>query len=248
MPAAAGIAADVIDRWVRDDALVAGRLAAVTYTFNFRDVIAQLDSLLAGVQLTLILSAVTMAIGLLIGIAGASARNRGRGPLHWLATVYVETIRNTPLLIQLFIVFFGLPGLGIRFNATTAAVITLSVNLGAYATEIIRAGLQSVHRSQIEAGASLGLSPLQVFRHVVLLPAIKAVFPALASQFVLLLLATSIVSQIAVPELFHAGSIIQSRTFRDFEVYTVVAAFYLAMALAFRLLFAGLYRLAFRWR
>lgn len=220
----------------------------MSYSFNFRDVIAQLDSLLAGVELTLLLSAVTMAVGLAIGVAGAAARSRGTGIVRWIATVYVETIRNTPLLIQLFIVFFGLPSLGVRFDATTAAIITLSVNLGAYATEIIRAGLQSVHRSQIEAGASLGLSPLQVFRHIVLLPALKAVFPALASQFVLLLLATSIVSQIAVPELFHAGSIIQSRTFRDFEVYTLVAGFYLVMALVFRLLFAGLYRLAFRWR
>src|SRR5262245_1319341 len=86
-----------------------------SFSFNFRDVIAQLDFLLAGVQLTLLLSAVTMALGLLIGVAGAAARSWGGGPLRWIATVYVETIRNTPLLIQLFIVFFGLPGLGIRF-------------------------------------------------------------------------------------------------------------------------------------
>src|SRR3546814_17794525 len=99
----------------------------------------------------------------------------------------------------------------------TAAVISLTINLGAYATEIVRAGLQAVPRSQVEAGHSLGLSGVQVFRHIVLMPALKMMFPALASQFILVMLATSIVSQISVPELFHAASIIQSTTFRDFE-------------------------------
>ena len=130
----------------------------------------------------------------------------------------------------------------------TAAIITLVINLGAYTTEIVRAGLEAVPRSQVEAGASLGLSGLQVFRYVVLFPALKAMAPALASQFVLLLLATSIVSQISVPELFHAASIVQSRTFRDFEVYTVIGALYLALALLLRGIFAILYQWAFARR
>jgi polar amino acid transport system permease protein len=216
------------------------------YTFNFRDVFAQLGTLVDGAILTLQLSAVTMLLGLLIGIAGGLARSWGPAPVRRVATSSVEAIRNTPLLIQLFLVFFGLPSVGLRLDATMAAVVALSINLGAYATEIIRAGIQAIHKSQIEAGLALGLSRLQVFRYVVLFPAMKVIYPALASQFILLMLATSIVSQIAAPELFHTASVLQSRTFRDFEVYIVTAGMYLAMALMFRLLFAGVHRWAFR--
>lgn len=216
------------------------------YRFNFRDIFAQFDTLIDGAVLTLQLSAVTMAVGLLIGIAGALARSWGVLPIRIAAAAYVEMIRNTPLLIQLFIVFFGLPSMGLRLDADTAAVVALSVNLGAYSTEIIRAGIQAIHKSQIEAGLALGLSRLQVFRYIVLFPALKVIYPALASQFILLMLATSIVSQIAVAELFHMASVLQSRTFRDFEVYIVAAGMYLAMALMFRLAFAFIHRLVFQ--
>jgi polar amino acid transport system permease protein len=157
-------------------------------------------------------------------------------------------IRNTPLIVQLFIVFFGLPSAGVRLDAMTAAIIALSINLGAYSTEIIRAGLEAVPKSQIEAGYSLGLSGTQVFRHVILLPAIKIVYPALTSQFVLIMLATSVVSQISAPDLFHVASIIQSRTFRDFEIYAVIAVIYLALALLLKLGFAAIEQLAFARR
>lgn len=216
------------------------------YTFNFRDVFAQFPTLVDGAVLTLELSATTMLFGLVIGIAGALARSWGPAPLRLAATSYVEVIRNTPLLIQLFLVFFGLPSLGLRLDATTAAIVALAINLGAYSTEIIRAGIQAIHKSQIEAGLALGLSRLEVFRYIVLFPALKVIYPALASQFILLMLATSVVSQIATPELFHTASVLQSRTFRDFEVYIVTAGMYLAMALMFRLLFAGIHRWAFR--
>jgi polar amino acid transport system permease protein len=218
----------------------------VIYTFNFRDVFAQFDTLVEGALLTLQLSAVTMVVGLILGIIGALARSWGALPVRLAAATYVETIRNTPLLIQIFIVFFGLPSAGLKLDATTAGVAALSINLGAYATEIIRAGIQAIHKSQVEAGLALGLSRLQVFRYVVLFPALKVIYPALASQFILLMLATSIVSQIAVAELFHMASVLQSRTFRDFEVYIVAAGMYLALALAFRLIFAGIHRVVFQ--
>jgi len=141
-----------------------------------------------------------------------------------------------------------LPSAGLKFDADTAAMIALSINLGAYTIEIVRAGLEAIPKSQIEAGQSLGLSPVQIFRYVIIFPALKMMFPALASQFVLLMLATSVVSQISAQDLFHTASIVQSRTFRDFEVYAVVAGVYLALALVFRLLFAGLYRLIFARR
>ena len=222
--------------------------ASVTYNFNFRDVFNNFDVLLEGMWLTLQLSAITMALGLAVGIVGAMMRTSGVRPLRWLAAAYVEVIRNTPLLVQLFIVFFGLPSLGLRLSAGQAAVIALTVNLGAYATEIVRAGIEAIHKSQIEAGLSLGMSRLQVFRYVVLFPALKVIYPALASQFILLMLATSIVSLIAAKDLFHMAAYLESRTFRSFEIYLVVTGLYLALALFFRLIFAGIYRLAFARR
>jgi polar amino acid transport system permease protein len=218
----------------------------LNYTFQFRDVFAASDLLLDGLILTLELSVVTMVCGLVIGLAGAAGSVYGPRWIRAPIAVYVETIRNTPLIVQLFLIFFGLPSARIKLDAETAAYIALSINLGAYSIEIVRAGLEAIPRSQIEAGQSLGLSPLQIFRYIVIFPALRLMFPSLASQFVLLMLATSVVSQISAQDLFHMASIIQSRTFRDFEVYIVVAGVYLLLALLFRLMFAGLYQLVFR--
>lgn len=217
----------------------------MSYVFNFRDIWAQQDFLLDGVGITLLLSSVTIAAGFVLGAIVASMRVYGGPTIRAVSAAYVEIIRNTPLIVQLFIVFFGLPGLGVRLDAMTASLIALTINLGAYTAEIVRAGLEAIPRAQIEAGHSLGLSGLQVFRHVVMFPALKIIYPALTSQFVLMMLATSIVSQISAPDLFHVASIIQSRTFRDFEIYLVVAFIYLALALALRILFAGVGRIAF---
>lgn len=214
---------------------------AVNYNFKFSALWPYADNIIEGATLTLILSVITMLIGLLIGGVVATARNSPVGVIRTAARVYVEALRNTPLLVQLFIVFFGLPTLGVRFDANTAAAIALSLNVGAYAAEIIRAGIESIHRSQIESGRSLGLTAYQTFRHVVLFQAVKAVYPALASQFVLLLLATSVVSSIGATELFHEAAFIESRTFRSFEIYTLITLSYLVMTLAFRGLFSGIY-------
>ena len=220
----------------------------MNYSLQFRDVFAAWEFLLDGLVLTLELSLVTMVVGLIIGLAGAAGRVYGPKWVSGSIAVYVEAIRNTPLIVQLFLIFFGLPSAGLKFDADTAAMVALSINLGAYTIEIIRAGLEAIPRSQIEAGQSLGLSNVQIFRYVIIFPALRLMFPALASQFILLMLATSVVSQISAQDLFHMASIVQSRTFRDFEVYIVVAAVYLALALVFRLLFAGLYQLIFARR
>lgn len=220
----------------------------MSYNFNFRDVFNNFDLLMEGVWLTLQLSVITMVLGFLVGIVVALIKTWGPRPLRWLASAYIEVIRNTPLLVQLFIIFFGLPSIGLKLTAGQAAVIALTVNLGAYATEIVRAGIEAIHKSQIEAGLSLGLSRLQVFRHVILFPALKVIYPALASQFILLMLATSIVSLIAAKDLFHMGAFLESRTFRSFEIYLVVTGLYLALALAFRLVFGAIHHLAFERR
>jgi polar amino acid transport system permease protein len=220
----------------------------MNYSLQFRDVFAAWEFLLDGLVLTLELSLVTMVVGLIIGLAGAAGRVYGPKWVSGSIAVYVEAIRNTPLIVQLFLIFFGLPSAGLKFDADTAAMVALSINLGAYSIEIIRAGLEAIPKSQIEAGQSLGLSNVQIFRYVIIFPALRLMFPALASQFILLMLATSVVSQISAQDLFHMASIVQSRTFRDFEVYIVVAVVYLALALVFRLLFAGLYQLIFARR
>ena len=220
----------------------------MNYTLQFRDVFAAWEFLLEGLVLTLELSLVTMVVGLIIGMAGAAGRVYGPKWISGPIAVYVEAIRNTPLIVQLFLIFFGLPSAGLKFDADTAAMVALSINLGAYTVEIVRAGLEAIPKSQIEAGQSLGLSNVQIFRYVIIFPALRLMFPALASQFILLMLATSVVSQISAEDLFHTASIVQSRTFRDFEVYVLVAGVYLALALLFRLLFAGLYHVIFARR
>jgi polar amino acid transport system permease protein len=169
-------------------------------------------------------------------------------PLRSVAIAYIEVFRNTPLLVQLFILFFGLPTLGLRMSANEAAVIGLSMNVGAYIAEIMRSGLQSVRHSQIEAAMSLGMKPYQILRYVTLFQAFKAAYPALTSQFVLLVLMTSVVSAIGGTELFHAAAFVESRTFRSFEVYLVVTLAYFVLALFFRASFAALYRIIFARR
>jgi len=217
----------------------------VSYNFRFSALLPYTDEIVRGVVLTLQLSVITMSIGLVIGLFVALARTGSIPVLRGAATTYVEAIRNTPLLVQLLIVFFGLPHLGIRFDANTAAVVALSINLGAYCGEILRAGLQSIRTSQVEAGRSLGLTAGQTFRHVVLFQAVKAVYPALTSQFVLLLLATSVVSAIGATELFSEASFIDSRTYRSFETYSLITAAYLVLTLTFRALFAVVWQLVF---
>jgi polar amino acid transport system permease protein len=145
-------------------------------------------------------------------------------------TVYVELVRNTPFLVQLFFIFFGLPALGLKLGEWEAAIIAVVFNLGAYSTEIIRSGIQAIPRGQIEAAASLAMTRAQTFIHVVLRPALAKVWPALASQIVIVMLGTSVCSQIAAEELTFAANFIQSRNFRAFETYAVVALMYFGLS------------------
>lgn len=211
------------------------------YTFRFGPVFTRVDQLLDGLVVTLWITALAIAAGFVLGVIGALAARSRHAWMRRAVHAYVEAIRNTPLLAQLFFVYFGLPGLGLRLDVFVAAIITLVVNLGAYTTEIVRGGIDAVPRGLIDAGVALGLTRLQVFFLIVLKPALQTMFPALASQFTLLMLSTSILSQIGVTELFHMGSLIDSATYRSFEVYAVVCGFYLTAALAFRGFFALVY-------
>jgi polar amino acid transport system permease protein len=219
----------------------------MNYTFQFGDVIAARDELLEGAWLTIQLSCGAMLLGLVVAILCAGAKTSGSAPLRWLVDAYVEIIRNTPFLVQLFLIFFGLPAIGVRLDANQAALLAMVVNVGAYATEIIRAGIESIQKGQIEAGFALGLKRLQIFRYVILKPALRAVYPALTSQFILLMLSSSIVSAISADELSSAANDIQSRTFRSFEIYIVVTAIYFVLSMGFSTLFASIRRLAFAY-
>lgn len=216
----------------------------MNYHFQFGPVFAAWPTLLHGTWTTIQLTLTATLLGLLVAVCGAWAKTSGPKPLRWLAYAYVEVIRNTPFLVQLFFFFFALPALGLRLRPYDAALIAMIVNLGAYATEIMRAGIEAVPRGQIEAAHALSLTRWQVFRFVILRPAFKTIYPALASQFILLMLASSVVSVISADDLTSVAANIQSQTFRSFEVYIVVTVIYLVLSF----LFSGLFKLAYdRW-
>ena len=212
----------------------------MAFQFQFGAVFARSDLLVEGLQQTLQLAAIGVLGGAALGTGLAMLRSLAPRPVGLLIACYVELFRNTPFLVQLLIIFFGLPSIGLKLSAEQAAMIGLTLYLGAYVTEIMRAGIESVHRSQIEAGMSLAMTRWQVFRHVVLAPAVARVWPALASQFTLIMLATSVCSFISVQELSAQASNIESDTFRSFETYITVAVIYLVLALLLRGLLAGL--------
>ena len=218
----------------------------MVYDFRYSEVFRSLDILLQGAWLTVQLAVMAMFFGLIIAIICALIKLEGPRPARFLVNTYVEVIRNTPFIVQIFLVFFGLPSLGLRLTADQAAIIGLSINLGAYATEIVRAGVESIPRGQIEAGLSLGLTRLQVFRYVIIMPALKAIYPALSSQFIIIMLATSIVSQISAEELFHTAAFLESRTFLNFEIYSIVAVIYLILSIVFRATFNLIHSITFR--
>src|SRR5258708_24249775 len=169
----------------------------MSYVFQFSTVWREFDQLLLGTWLTLRLSVITMVLGLIIGIAGAEAKASRHRLLRASIQAYIEAIRNTLFLVQLLLIYLGLPSLGVRLTPDQAALTAMVVNLGAYATEIVRAGIEAVPRGQVEAGRALGLKQWHIFRFIVLMPALRTVFPALASQFILVMLASTVVSVIS---------------------------------------------------
>jgi polar amino acid transport system permease protein len=202
----------------------------VNYKFDFGPVIAGFPDLLKGCAGTLGLALAGMAIATVIGISGVLLRDSRFALVRWCVVAFVELIRNTPFLVQIYFIFFALPFAGILLNPTPTAVLALGVNGGAYAIEIIRGGVQAIPKGQIEAGMALGLNRLQIFRLIVLRPAMRAIFPSLTSQFILLTLTTSIASAIAAYELTSVAQRIESDSFRSFEVYGAVTILYLAMS------------------
>ena len=220
------------------------------FQFHFDAVLNRWPFILEGVGLTIGLSLGAIALGTLLALLLTAARQLGPRPVRWLVEAYVEVLRNTPLLVQLFFIFFGLSelkpfGVSLRLSATPAALLAMTLNLAAYCVEIIRAGVDSIHKSQYEAGLSLALSRWQVLRHVVIVPSVAKVWPALSSQFVLIMLASSITSFISTQELSGVTAIIEQDTYRSYESYIVATVLYAVLALGLKGLLAGIGRAAF---
>ena len=208
----------------------------MNYQFQFDAVFAAWPLLLKGTWITIQLSLIATVLGLVVAIFCAWGKTSGPGWLRFIINAY------TPVLVQLFFFFFALPAIGLRWSPQTAALVAMVVNLGAYATEIIRAGIESIPKGQIEAGRALNLKPWEIFRFVIIKPALKAIYPALTSQFILLMLSSAVVSVISADDLTSVAANLQSQTFRSFEIYIVVAAIYLALALAFSAMFKLIYK------
>jgi polar amino acid transport system permease protein len=241
------VRARVIDRRSRTETVAAAaapmlcdhldqRRGTMNYQFDFTFLSDYGSLLVAGTIATIRMSVIVTVTGFVVGTLCAIASIGRFRLLKALVAVYVEAIRNTPLLVQLFLVYFGLSSLGLRFSAETSALIGLTINVGAYSSEIIRAGLEAIHRGQLEAAETLGLSRLQTLAAVMLPPAFEKVYPSLVTQYVLLMLGTSITSQISAEELTGAASRIQSMTFRSFEVYLVILFVYLVLSFGMRAL------------
>jgi polar amino acid transport system permease protein len=203
-------------------------------TLDFPAVLAEWPLLLRGAAATALLTGVSALAGLALGVACAWARTWGPRSLGWAVSAYVELIRNTPFIVQLFFLFFGLPSLGVKLTPEAASVLAMVINLGAYAAEIVRAGIEATPRGQVEAGLALALTRGQVFRKVVLPPALRKVWPAMTSQIVIVMLGSAVCGQIAAQELSYYANLIQSRNFRAFEAYIVATVLYLLLAMALR--------------
>jgi polar amino acid transport system permease protein len=208
------------------------------YQIDFGALAGYLGLFLQGLGVTLGLTAIAASLGIALSIGGAATAGSGRRWARNAVLAYVELIRNTPFIIQMFFIFFGLPELGLKLTALQAAVLAMTVNLTAYSIEILRAGIEAVAPGQREAGAALGIRPAEVFIFVVLPQALANVYPALVSQIVMTMLESAVVSQIAVTDLTHVADLIQSRTYRAFETYFVITVVYLVLAVTLRRLFA----------
>ncbi|MER8706662.1 amino acid ABC transporter permease [Mesorhizobium sp. M0323] len=211
----------------------------MTYSLDFGWLAGATGAIARGAATTILLITVTTLAGTLLSILGAAGRRNGPLLLKRAIGVYVEMIRNTPFLVQLFFIFFGLPSIGVRLDPVLAAMLAMTLNMAAYTIEIVGAGLDAVPPGQTEAALALGLRPRQVFIKIVLPQALKVIYPALTSQIVIMMLESAVVSQIAVRELTYEADMLQARTFRAFETYFVVTMVYLALSIGLRQLLVG---------
>ena len=199
---------------------------------NFELMANSFPLLLAGAAITVEITAMSVTFGLLIGCMIGIARLCSIKPLRYFANVYVDFIRGTPLLVQIFLVYFALPNIiGSRVDPFVAAISACSINSGAYVAEIFRAGIQSIDKGQMEAGRSLGMTWAQTMRYIIMPQAFKRIIPPLGNEFIAMLKDSSLVSVIGFEELTRRGQLIIARTYASFEIWMAVAIIYLIMTL-----------------
>ncbi len=215
---------------------------------NFSDLLPYTDQFLKGLLTTVELTLYSTLLGLILGAVLATARQYGSSLVAGVVSVYVELIRNTPFIVQLFFIFFGLPSIGVMLSPWQAGMIAMVINLAAYSTEIIRAGLGTTPKGQWEAAKVLGLSFKQTLLRVVMVPAVEKIYPALTSQCIIVMLGSAVLSQISVPDLTYAANLVQSRNFRSFESYLITAGLYLLLAILMRKAFNMIGRRVFSYR
>src|SRR5271166_3093042 len=199
--------------------------------FDWSLFVASLPSLARGAEMTAFLTVVSLALALIIGIAGAMLRATGVRPLVWAITFWTTLIRGLPMLVILLFLYYGLPSLGILLDSMTVAITAMSITAGAFMTEIVRAGIESIDRGQMRAAKSLGMSWMLAMRCVVLPQALRRVLPPLTNEVITLLKNTALVSVIAIPDLLRAGTDIMTWKANTFSPFAGVALFYLCMTL-----------------
>ncbi len=197
-------------------------------------VLAEWPLLVKGIFLTTFMIVVSGLLGIVLGCVLAWMNTQSRKFQMAIASVYIEVIRNTPFIVQLFFIFFGLPSLGVKLSPLAASMLAMTINLSAYSAEILRAGIESIPKGQLQAAKSLALQPLQTYTNIVLPQAFKNTWPSLVSQIVIVMLGSSVCAQISTEELSYAANLIQSRNFRAFEAFFVATLAYLGLSLILR--------------
>lgn len=215
--------------------------------FYFGDIMPYLGQMLRGLGVNVLLALISMVVGASLGIVLYLGKTGRCKLLSRVCSAYIEVMRNTPLLVQLYLIYFGLAQFGIDVSAFMSALIAMILNNAAYTAEIFRAGFLSVAKGQIEAGVALGMKTTQVFFLVELKPALKSAFPALINQFVMLFLFSSVASIIALPELTYVAMNTASMTARTFEVYLVTGILYYVACVIMITLLRTIEKQSFRW-
>ena len=218
----------------------------MNYTFQFGSVLGDLPYLLGGALVTLQIAFISFWGGAFIGIFGAVAKVYGGPVSSRIASSYVVFFTNTPALVQIFLLYYALPSAGILLGSMTAVLIGLTLNAGAYLTEILRAGVISVRRSEMEAAIALGMSPLQILRHVMLPHIAKTIYAPLSNFFVWLVLGSSLAALFGVEELTGRAINISTASLRSIETFTIVAGIYVVLTVIASVALALLGRWAFR--
>ena len=210
---------------------------------NFELMAQAMPLLLMGAGVTVKITAISVLLGILIGLFIGIARISTNRVIHLIAAVYVDFLRGTPLLVQIFLVYFALPVVtGQRIDPFLAAIAACSINSSAYVAEIFRAGIQSIDAGQMEAGRSLGMTWTQTMRYIIVPQAARRVIPPLGNEFIALLKDSSLVSVIGFEELTRRGQLIIARTYASLEIWICVAIIYLIMTVSISRLVSWLER------